>query len=90
MEFVLEFDLGAFPFDGVMDCSEEELLVDGSWDEAILGSVFDEFAGGGDVGWVAEDEESGLGSGGGNLEEGNEGGGIGETEVEENEIGGLG
>ena len=83
----MEFDLGAFSFDGVMDCPEEEMLVDGSSDEAILGSVFDEFAGGGDVGWVAEDEESGLGSGGGNLEESNEGGGIGETEVEENEIG---
>jgi len=58
VEFVLELDLGTFPFDGVMHCSGEELLVDGSSDEAILGSVSDEFAGGLDVACFAEDDES--------------------------------
>ena len=90
MEFVLEFDLGTFPFDGVMDGSEEEWSVDGFSDEAILGSVFDEFAGGLDVACSAEDDESGLGSGCGNLEESDEVGAIWEIEAEENEIGVLG
>lgn len=90
MEFSLEFDLGAFPFDGVMDGSEEEGLIEGFSDEAVLGSVLDEFDGGWDVACSGEDEESGVGSGGGNLGEGGEGGVIGEIEVEENEIGGLG